>query len=769
LVGKANRARRSLAGLSALALGGLALGFDSHSGLAVGSGPAFHNSAVSGGGFISTLTQSPTGTLIAGGDTQGFFRSVDGGQTWTPQDSGLPASAYHVAAVLAAAGILYAAVGDGANGGVAASADDGLTWAASTHAGAGSPPVFDGTNLPGQMGHPRATGNLLASDGSFLYAASFGRGLERWSLTSPSLGAGWQCVAMCTSYLNSMALDGKGDAFISVISRTGASNGVYEVTGLGTRVATKAISARTGVSTGVQELVDIGSRIYAAGTNGIAFWSNARWTTIDKSSHWYALSGYETSAGTTPVDVLYAATYSAHGASDVERLNVTGTTAVITALVPPGVVGTTIYGTGTQWWEATAAGTAGQNLGPSAMIGGCPSSTSPLCAGSTADFFAGSSILTLTRSGGGATDTLLVAGRSGIWHYDPGASPAWLPAVTGLASTFDLGVAVDPVNSANVAAVDADWNVLASMDAFTDVDTALTPPLFAASSGTGLGETWDTSVSPSALIVSGGNRSVNSVGSIWYNATWASGGAWTALPLPAGVTARPIALAAQATASSGVYVLLAAFQKTGVYAFTGSGTTGAWTLVPSGTSGGPTISPNDAHGLSLAWANNGTAVFMYDTGTHAAWESTFDGVAFTAWAKVYADTSVAPGRGWVAADPSIPTEMWISNTNGLGSVDTATCAVACALPTWVTTGPGGPLAAYSSANGDYVFMAGGGPAPRFWEVQLTLCAAVCPTATGFADPYYVDVAGNPAALAVGTDGTVYLATLGNGIAVATAP
>ena len=154
------------------------------------SGLSFTNSAVEGGGFISVLAQSPTGTVIAGGDTEGFFRSVDAGATWTPQDQGLPAAAYSVAALLDQGGTWYAAVGTGSNGGIATSVDDGVSWAYHGHAGAGTPPTFDGSNLPGQQGQPRATGDLLASDGTYLYAASFGRGLERWPLELGEPGRG---------------------------------------------------------------------------------------------------------------------------------------------------------------------------------------------------------------------------------------------------------------------------------------------------------------------------------------------------------------------------------------------------------------------------------------------------------------------------------------------------------------------------------------------------------------------------------------------------
>ncbi|MGD0371681.1 MAG: hypothetical protein ABSC16_08270 [Candidatus Dormibacteria bacterium] len=759
--------------LLALSLTGAVLGFAAATPGTVAAGPpglTFANSGVTGGGFISVLAQSPTGTLIAGGDTQGFFRSVDGGATWTPQDQGLPAAAYSVAALLDQGGTWYAAVGSGSSGGIATSTDDGVTWSYDGHAGSGTPPTFDGNNLPGQQGQPRATGDLLASDGTYLYAASFGRGLQRWPLESATPAAGWQCVALCTSYLNSMALDGSGDAFVSVISRTGASKGVYEVTGLSAHAKTKSLSAKRGISTGVQELVHLGSRVYAAGADGIGYWSKGSWATLDASPHWYTLTGYETSAGPSPVDVLYAATYAGKGASDVEQLVVTGRGTTITPLVPPGSVSTTIEGTSTEWWEATDAGSAGSNLGPSAMIGGCPSSTLAICDGSTADVFAGSSIVTLGESGG--LDPLLVGGRSGVWSYEPQSSPAWSPAVMGLASTFDLAVAVDPADSSNVAVADADWGVLASTDGFASVDELVDPPLLASVSYTGLGVAWDPSVSPSALIIAGGARQTDSLGSIWYSAGWASGGGWTSLPLPAGVTARPIALATAAT-GPGDYLMVAAFQGTGVYAFSGSGTAGSWTLIPSPPGGGgPTVSPTDVHGVSLSWADDGSALYMYDEGTHAVWMSTVAAGVFSPWVELYANTSASAGRGWVAGDPVTPTQVWVADSNGLGMIDTSGCSGDC-TPVWLipssgTGDAGGPLAAFAGADGDGVDMAAGGVQPAFWQVQVTGCAVTCPEVTEVDDPYYATVAGNATALAVGGDGTAYVATLGNGIAVGTA-
>ena len=760
--------RRWLAHLLAVSLTGTLLAFAAAPLSPVTAGAAglsFTNSAVEGGGFISVLAQSPTGTVIAGGDTEGFFRSVDGGMTWTPEDQGLPAAAYNVAALLDQGGTWYAAVGSGSSGGIATSTDDGVTWSYDGHDGTGTPPTFDGTNLPGQQGQPRATGDLLATDGTYLYAASFGRGLQRWPLDSASPAAGWQCVALCSSYLNSMTLDGSGDAFVSVIGRTGASKGVYEITGLGPGARTKALSARKGVSTGVQELIHVGSRVYAAGAEGIGYWSKGSWTTLDASPHWYTLTGYET-AGPPPVDTLYAATYAGHGASDVEQLVVTGSGTTITPLVPSGSVSSTIEGTSTEWWETTEAGSAGTGLGPSAMIGGCPSSTLAICAGSTADVFAGSSIVMLSESGG--LDPLLVGGRSGVWSYGPQSSPAWSPAVTGLAATFDLAVAVNPADGSDVAVADADWGVLASTDDLASVDGLVDPPRLASVSSTGLAVAWDASVTPSALILSGGGRNSNSLGSIWYSAGWATGGPWTSLPLPAGVTTRPIALASAVT-GPGDYLLVAAFQGTGVYAFNGSGTTGSWTPIPSPPGEGPTVSPTDAHGVSLSWAEDGSALYMYDEGTHAVWMSTLAAGVFSPWVELYANTSASAGRGWVAGDPVTPTQVWVADSNGLGMIDTSDCVGEC-TPTWVipssgASDAGGPLAAFAGADGDGVEMAGGGVQPAFWQVQVTDCAVTCPQVTQVDDPYYPTVAGNAIALAVGGDGTAYVATLGNGVAV----
>jgi hypothetical protein len=63
-------------------------------------------------------------------------------------------------------------------------------------------------------------------------------------------------------------------------------------------------------------------------------------------------------------------------------------------------------------------------------------------------------------------------------------------------------------------------------------------------------------------------------------------------------------------------------------------------------------------------------------------------------------------------------------------------------------------------------MASGGANPRFSQVQLTDCAASCPAVSVVDDPYWSEAGGNVIAVAAGSDGSIYTASLGGGSAVA---
>jgi photosystem II stability/assembly factor-like uncharacterized protein len=78
------------------------------------------------GGYIPALAATPRGTLLAGTEG-GLFRSVDGGDSWTPSDAGLPwpCCNYNIFALAATATSVYAGTW---GGGVVRSDDDAESW-----------------------------------------------------------------------------------------------------------------------------------------------------------------------------------------------------------------------------------------------------------------------------------------------------------------------------------------------------------------------------------------------------------------------------------------------------------------------------------------------------------------------------------------------------------------------------------------------------------------------------------------------------------------
>lgn len=71
--------------------------------------------------------------------TRGFYRSTDGGDSWTKGGNGLPDSS-EISGIIRRGGVLFGSIGYYNNqifGGVYRSADNGMTWA---NASAGLPP-----------------------------------------------------------------------------------------------------------------------------------------------------------------------------------------------------------------------------------------------------------------------------------------------------------------------------------------------------------------------------------------------------------------------------------------------------------------------------------------------------------------------------------------------------------------------------------------------------------------------------------------------------
>ena len=146
--------------------------------------PKFASGPIHGAGFMTVMAELPSGRLVAGGDSQGFFVSDDGGRTWLSRNvlrgGADPFASRGVASIIVAdvagpAGTvptLFAAVGkrDAATAAILRSDDQGETWVVDD---GGKGIWFDGGNLPGASStRSRATSRLLAIGDRGPYAAA---------------------------------------------------------------------------------------------------------------------------------------------------------------------------------------------------------------------------------------------------------------------------------------------------------------------------------------------------------------------------------------------------------------------------------------------------------------------------------------------------------------------------------------------------------------------------------------------------------------------
>ena len=120
----------------------------------------FASGPIHGAGFMTVVAELPSGRLVAGGDSQGFFVSDDGGRTWLSRNvlrgGADPFASRGVASILVApvsgpngsVPTLFAAVGkrDQPTAAMLRSDDGGETWVVDN---GGKGIWFDGGNLPG--------------------------------------------------------------------------------------------------------------------------------------------------------------------------------------------------------------------------------------------------------------------------------------------------------------------------------------------------------------------------------------------------------------------------------------------------------------------------------------------------------------------------------------------------------------------------------------------------------------------------------------------
>ena len=201
----------------------------------------FASGPIHGAGFMTVMAELPSGRLVAGGDSQGFFVSDDGGRSWFSRNvlrgGADPFASRGVASILVApvAGAsgrsvptLFAAVGkrDQPTAAMLRSDDNGETWVVDN---GGKGIWFDGGNLPGaSTPRSRATSRLIAIADRGPYAADrrlFAGDMTGCVWTRPLVdGGAWSLFACLPdpsrAPIRGVAVDSRGNVIIAT-SRMG--------------------------------------------------------------------------------------------------------------------------------------------------------------------------------------------------------------------------------------------------------------------------------------------------------------------------------------------------------------------------------------------------------------------------------------------------------------------------------------------------------------------------------------------------------------------
>ncbi len=200
----------------------------------------FASGPIHGAGFMTVTAELPSGRLVAGGDSQGFFVSDDGGRSWLSRNvlrgGADPFASRGVASLVSTAvngpsgpvPTLFAAVGkrDPAAAAILRSDDEGETWVVDD---GGKGIWFDGGNLPGASStRSRATSRLVAVADRGPYAAQpwlFAGDMTGcvWS-RALTTGAAWAMIGCLPdasrSPIRGVAISGSGDVIVAT-SRMG--------------------------------------------------------------------------------------------------------------------------------------------------------------------------------------------------------------------------------------------------------------------------------------------------------------------------------------------------------------------------------------------------------------------------------------------------------------------------------------------------------------------------------------------------------------------
>ncbi len=733
-----------------------------------------------GGGYIDVVRYHPTDAsrVLLSTDVGGIHLSTDGGSTWSSRgryvDDYVASIAWHPTLP----NVAYALAGKGrpGSGGLLVSTDSGSTWRMDSTTPTGhsnNTPEADGLPRP----HPRSIGQLLVVDAAsgFLYAGTYQQGLMRAPLDAAGNPGAWTTIALGPQagvpyFIRGIELDDVDPTKLYVATAQSSS-------GLGTGLVYRIANA-TGTATAVEltggprnaeELRAVAGHLYAVANDwtgkgvGAFRLAGARWQAAGTA--WRRIA-----AGPSTNSVMY------YGLEVVKRNGVTtlwvssdgawrpsttvahkflwrgrssddfatdGTWAALPDALtdtPNDMAGPNA--TPRPWWKLTASNYAWPGKD----------------AGYTASDFAVSPT---------DVNTVIFAGQGSVWRTrDSGNS--WYPVPEGINLLVHARVTADLSTAGRAYLGNVDYRGFGTSDAFRSGSTPL--PLAAAGAPGSANDGWSLAIDAAAsgagaLYIGLGTRDSNDSGQIWMDGDVSSpGNGWTRIlagtetVLGTEAGNRPIGLAViRDPAAPSVPIVLAVLQGGHMYRKAGAN---AWTRVASFTS--PIINgflwPQV---VSFAWRPGFRKVYCYDRAT-GLWRSNDFGAT---WTKLYTSPDTdANGQGLVAAHPTNENLVYLSTLQGLSVVTNAGTAAAGGATLGslgFPAGRAGPLAV--GADGRIygtLFPTGTTPSRVYANKLSSTGTGVLYAWKDASDDLWLNAVTGGRELAVGADGTVYLATGG---------